>query len=247
MERDRSTERILKGLLGYETVNRLTCPNCDDVTDHRCSYYSLDVHLKRGRPLEQILREKTFGKSVAPGRRCSRCRTTSDTEQYERMITAPEVLVIHLLRFEPTQRRQYSRKQSDPIPFTQDLDLTPFTVNNTILKYRLLAVIHHQGSIEFGHYKTVAKAPGGKWEELEDKKVKKVSINAALDPENHAQHRNFSGSPWTPYMLFWTRIDGHIVAQTVPGDAFTDSKHREDHSDILGNTNGRRYKRLRNI
>lgn len=86
------------------------------------------------------------------------------------------------------------------VPFSEHLDLSSFIDGRSTLKYRLLAVVHHTGSLQSGHYQAVAKGPSGNWEEIEDMQVRsaRVSVKNATDP----------AKPWSPYLLFWERIGG---------------------------------------
>ena len=90
--------------------------------------------------------------------------------------------------------------------------------------------------MQSGHYKTIAKAPCGKWDELEDEKVKRVPVNAALDPGNLIRKEKTTSTTWTPYLLFWARIDGEITAQTDPAGQVVEPRHQKDYT--VNNTNG---------
>lgn len=103
---------------------------------------------------------------------------------------APDVLLIHLKRFQYTQGQYYVHRDkiSDVVDFPVDgLDLTQFVKgNNTIINsldplinghhvlgpidepappiYDLYAVSHHSGSLHGGHYTAVCKNPkNSKW------------------------------------------------------------------------------------
>lgn len=202
----------------------MTCPLCretDRWADHQPTDYTLNVNFQQGASLDHILSTTNFGPNIAPGRRCEKCGKTADTSRRMRIWNAPDVLVISINRFR-LQRGKYV-KNLDQVTFGQDLDLTPFTETNTILKYRLLSVVHHLGSRNQGHYKTVARGPGGTWEELDDEIVRKVRVGAALKP-NH---------PWTPYMLFYAKIEVNGPVEkspTTPPNHTASNGHLRDNS-----------------
>ena len=86
------------------------------------------------------------------------------------------------------------------IPFSENLDLSAHVEGRATLKYRLLAVVHHLGTIDSGHYITVAKGPGHNWEQIDDARVRSASTKAALKPEDS----------FLPYLLFWQREGGPV-------------------------------------
>ena len=182
----------VKGLFEFDLTASLKCPRCKDITSQTNPQYNLDIHVNIGDHLSNILRETTFRGSVIHGRRCSRCKNTSNVRQPYRLVNGPEILILNMLRFTNKLYKNMSR-----VSFTQDLDLTEYTMPRTELKYRLVAVIQQKGTLHSGHYKAVAQCPGGKWQDLNDSSVTTVGINDALNP----------GGGWTPYMLFWTRSD----------------------------------------
>lgn len=107
----------------------------------------------------------------------------------------------------------------DHIPFTERLDLSAFIDGPSTLKYRLVAVVNHRGSLGSGHYMTVARGPSGHWEEMNDSNVKTVRLKDALRPK----------TPFSPYLLFYERLgDGVVEAPTRAYDpAFWDEEDRK--------------------
>lgn len=107
------------------------------------------------------------------------------------------------------------------MPFSECLDLSPFIDDddgNAPLRYRLLAVVHHSGSLHNGHYKAVAKNPSGIWEEIEDMQVrsKNVTINDATRPVGG----------WSPYLLFWEKVA--VASPLDSHDQMFKDEKRED-------------------
>ncbi len=133
--------------------------------------------------------------------RCTACNFESDRQQHKKIVTPPEILVLHICRF--GSDRGNVRLRKDHIPFVERLDLSAYIDGKATLKYRLRAVIHHSGSLNSGHYITVARGPGGTWEEMNDHNVRSKGIRLAdaVNPKN----------PWSPYLLFYERVGGEVV------------------------------------
>lgn len=169
----------------------MTCPRCQHKSQNTENNLILGVRFEEGAPLHKLLRTNTFAGNSIQGRKCDSCHSTNDTFQKVRLGRCPEILVVQLLRF-----RANGTKKSAKIALTEELDLTPFTLDHKPARYRISSVVDHRGTMDFGHYKAVTLGPRG-WEELDDSRVSRISLTDALHP---------AGS-WTPYMIFWTRID----------------------------------------
>lgn len=187
-------------------ITKSSCLNCGVLDDsHDPIQYSLCLALPQQAvptptTLNHLLCNGTDGHfdHINSTRHCPACHQVAANIQFTRFATAPEVLVLELKRF--TRANGAWRKNSSPVSFTQDLDLSPFINHTVTLKYRLIAVIHQRGSLNFGRYKVVTKTPGGRWEEIHDRAVSKVRVGAALNP----------AAPWMPFMLVYTRVDGQV-------------------------------------
>jgi len=199
LEGNASIEPTIRGLLGFHTSTAITCPSCNHVTSQTTTDYNLAIHINNGGPLTNILRHTTFAPNIIHGRHCDMCDHTGTVPQLTQLLTGPDVLVMDLLRF-----TNLFTKNMAQVSFGQDLDLTPFTTPKTELKYLLAATIHHKGNLNSGHFIAVAKCPNGRWQELNDPKVRNVRVEEALNPHGK----------WTPCTLIWTRVDGHGPAVT---------------------------------
>lgn len=247
-------EKTMKALFGHSLAIKMTCPRCSDetrLTTTKNEDFVLSVKYKRASSLLKLLNVVTFGKNIVQGRRCDRCKHVSDTPRLEQVLAAPDILVIQLHRF-AEGRGLFGGivKDTHPIPYPEYLDFTPFTESGTELKYVLLSVIHHLGSRESGHYKVVTKGPNGTWEDIEDENVRKSHLNAALEP----------GRPWTPYVLFYARIESadatpksldvgsdftHTNGINHTKQSFTESNFARQKRGHLGEMNRHSNKRFR--
>lgn len=183
-------EPTVKRIFQHDLLAAMECPNCQHTSQGRETNFILGIRFEEAAPLHIILRTRTFANNILYGRRCDKCHTTADTPQTVRLVRSPDVLVLQLLRFRSTGAKKMAR-----IAFNEELDLTPFTLGQNPLRYQLRSVIHHRGTMNFGHYKTVANGPAG-WVEMDDSKVSRARISDAQSP----------AGAWTPYILFWTRI-----------------------------------------
>lgn len=204
--RDPRAAQILQGIFGFEIITRSICLDCAVPNNfNHPLQYSLRLALPQPTTptpvaLTHLLSNGTNGHldHISTVRHCRACFQPAENMQYPRFATAPEVLVLELKRF--TQVNGAWRKNSSPVSFTQDLDLSSFVDDTATLKYRLIAVVHQQGGLNLGRYKVVAKTPGGRWEEIQDMVVRKVRVGAALDPV----------APWMPFVLVYTRVEGQV-------------------------------------
>ena len=200
----------------------MTCPKCGDETKKEtvgAEDFILRVKYQRPAPLQQLLHSTTFGQTVVEGRRCDKCQSVSNTSRTERILVAPEVLVVQLHRFSEVinKGRLSIRKDDSAISFPRLLDMTPYTESTLELTYELFASLQHRGSRAQGHYRTIAKRSSDHWEELNDMSVNKAKISDAISPIR----------PWTPYMLFYKKTkDVAMEADPVEEVEIGQSKKR---------------------
>ena len=90
----------------------------------------------------------------------------------------------------------HTRKDTQPVAFGEILDLSRFVDNEASLRYQLLAVVHHKGTLARGHYISVTRTPQGEWQCQNDHKVAAANLKDATNPRNG----------FTPYLLFWRKI-----------------------------------------
>ena len=96
----------------------------------------------------------------------------------------------------------------DEISFSNYLNLSAHTTDKTAAVYRLSSVVHHHGTMDFGHYVAVALSPDGIWERMDDEVVTRVRIGNALRGPIRPEQK------WTPYLLLYTRQDCHTGVES---------------------------------
>jgi len=147
---------------------------------------------------------------------CKKCTKHQTAFKILELYKLPKIFIIHLKRFKTGDNTRWNRtesKISDMITFPlEDFDLKPFVNNPNLpsdyfskelngdglngseeVRYDLVGVIHHIGSLNSGHYITFAKnAKSGEWYKYDDEKVKKVESTAQIVTD-------------TAYILFYQR------------------------------------------
>jgi ubiquitin C-terminal hydrolase len=136
---------------------------------------------------------------------CDKCKSVKDRQRIQKIVFAPEVLMITLKRI--TMDR-YGRlgKDEDEVDYRGTLDLTSHRADASRgdLKYHLMSVISHQGDTTSGHYRCASKAHG-QWHVFDDLEVDESSEREARDPSYKQSRRERRDYPWTPYLLFYQR------------------------------------------
>ncbi|AAS53998.2 AFR627Cp [Eremothecium gossypii ATCC 10895] len=124
---------------------------------------------------------------------CPNCKEHRQATKQIELWNAPDILLIHLKRFE--NQRSFSDKIADTVHFPiTDLDMTPYLVYKNEDKgdiYDLIAVDNHYGGLGGGHYTAYVKNIDGKWYYFDDSRVSETL------PE-----RSIAGSA---YLLFYRR------------------------------------------
>ena len=185
---------IVKAFFEYDMTQTLKCAYCGAISQQTNPEKILGVNLQNPGPLKRLLRHNVFAPATMTGWRCGVCHqfeATTELVKSLELATTPEMLVVEFRRFNTNRQ-----KDNVHIPFTQWLELTPYTINRTPTKYRLMAVVHHSGTLSRGHYVTVARGPRGEWQRMNDQVVSDTTVTEALRPS----------SDFSPYLLFYAKI-----------------------------------------
>ena len=188
---------IVKALFEFGITQTLKCAYCRAISQQTNPEKILGVNLQNPGPLKRLLRHNVFAPATMTGWRCRVCHqfeATTELVKSLELATTPEILVVEFRRFNSD-----GQKDNVHIPFTQWLDLTPYTINRTPTKYRLMAVVNHSGTLNRGHYVTVARGPRGNWQRMNDEVVTDATVAEALRLSND----------FTPYLLFYAKIPSY--------------------------------------
>ena len=216
-------------MLRTRSTNVYQC--CSQVTTGFDEAYGLIVRptMQRGTP--QTLR--FFIKTAMKERKqiqCSECNKPSDVKARINVDAAPAILVIIIARFFQGTRGLRPRKSHAIVTFESRLDLSRYYIPNKpvrkhSLRYQLVGVLYHQGSLAAGHYTAAVRQPdensglptrshenakrrrssdaanrpaGGKW---------KLANDSTITDFSWAEIQQKTAQPGvvTPYMLFYKR------------------------------------------
>ncbi|KAL9122819.1 MAG: hypothetical protein Q9187_000629 [Circinaria calcarea] len=154
--------------------------------------------------------------NARPGFQCPQCTIVYDPEVRMEIVTAADVLVIHLARFSNNINGVIAKVGSH-VKFGKTLDLSKYLITpgsrarrkRGTLHYELVASLQHSGTLHGGHYITAAKDPAGTWHEVEDAaRPRPVTWDIVQGGRNG----------FLPYMLFYRRIVHRVAAQGREND-----------------------------
>ena len=115
--------------------------------------------------------------------RCATCKCRTKASKRLTIHRAPNVLVVHLKRFEHGRGEGGGEKIMRMVTFEQQLDLRPYMSEKEggEVGYDLYAVLVHQGStMMHGHYYSYVKAANGRWYQMNDESVREVEVREVL-------------------------------------------------------------------
>lgn len=139
--------------------------------------------------------KQAFKSSVFTGD-CDNCDQRTGRRSILQITKAPQLLVIHILRFRYDVQIGDSVKLLDFVRFGEYQNLTRYHEGKTPLHYRLRSVVQHSGSITDGHYVSVVRGPRGRWMKMNDEQpAERVTMEEAKSV----------GECFQSYLLFYER------------------------------------------
>ncbi|KAI4268367.1 MAG: hypothetical protein L6R38_007865 [Xanthoria sp. 2 TBL-2021] len=193
-DRDKRLEKLL------ELRSRVTkkCTECDNEETSMDFNWQLILSCEENADIEHALAQY-FAPENRSGIECDSdiCKKKKVWKNYSRKVRrGPAILCTQFNRSRvvTTNGRERIVKDNRKVIYTSSLNLQPVK-NGEILRYTLLAAIHHRGTRDKGHYITVAKTPAGTWVRHDDERVDVVDLREALHPTDN----------FTPYLLFWQK------------------------------------------
>ncbi|CAK1546558.1 unnamed protein product [Leptosia nina] len=167
----------------------LRCTHCkhDSVTFDPFWDLSLPIpsrtgNLKLQQCLQHFVKEEELDGDEKPT--CSKCGVRRKCLKWFTVQKFPQVLVLHLKRFSPTERFRGKLSVVVEFPLT-GLDMSPLAANKTSSAvYNLYAVSNHSGTTYSGHYTAYCKHPyTGEWHEYNDSRVTPINPRDVVSPE----------------------------------------------------------------
>ncbi|KAL0809448.1 hypothetical protein ABMA28_011626 [Loxostege sticticalis] len=159
----------------------LRCTHCghDSVTFDPFWDLSLPIPARTGalrlqQCLQHFTREEEMDGDEKPT--CSKCGVRRKCLKWFTVHKFPQVLVLHLKRFSPTERFRGKLSVLVEFPLT-GLDMSPYAATRGAQAvYNLYAVSNHSGTTYSGHYTAYCKHPyTGDWHEYNDSRVSPIN------------------------------------------------------------------------
>ncbi|PJF19152.1 Peptidase C19, ubiquitin carboxyl-terminal hydrolase 2 domain-containing protein [Paramicrosporidium saccamoebae] len=165
----------------HSRVHCLTCTHTSHTFDPLLDL-SLEVRqadsVSRG--LQQFVRPERLSK--ANRYRCDHCGKLSDADKSMSIYRAPNILTVHLKRFNLTPFGEAS-KINKHVEFGTELEIGAFITGpkQECSDYDLYGVLVHEGqTCNSGHYHSFVKASNGFWYSMNDSSVHQVSLSTVL-------------------------------------------------------------------
>ncbi|KAL0858943.1 hypothetical protein ABMA27_011363 [Loxostege sticticalis] len=167
----------------------LRCTHCghDSVTFDPFWDLSLPIPARTGalrlqQCLQHFTREEEMDGDEKPT--CSKCGVRRKCLKWFTVHKFPQVLVLHLKRFSPTERFRGKLSVLVEFPLT-GLDMSPYAATRGAQAvYNLYAVSNHSGTTYSGHYTAYCKHPyTGDWHEYNDSRVSPINQRNVVSSE----------------------------------------------------------------
>ena len=145
-----------------------------------------------GEKIENLIEEYFESDRIEWAAKCEKCGKRTEHEKNMRLAYAPEILILSLQRYNQRLRR----KNTENIKYKEELDMSKFIdkecYGSKTVKYNLIGIGNHSGSLSFGHYYAYVKI-NEKWYEFNDSRCYPLG--------------NIREGSETAYVLFYKRID----------------------------------------
>lgn len=165
-------------------IQQIKCNHCGktyhNVEPLTCTYIEL-VHDDLGKCMDGFHRTEELTDWV-----CDKCKEKS-AERIWRFWDLPEVWVVVLKRFD------HEKKIHKPIQIMHSFEIPALCQPKIMLRYELVAIANHFGSLNGGHYNAICRDSDG-WYLYDDTHISKVNIDEVL----HSNHG--------AYVLFYQRL-----------------------------------------
>ncbi|RWR87324.1 hypothetical protein CKAN_01626100 [Cinnamomum micranthum f. kanehirae] len=195
--RQSAEPNFVEQTFGGHSRSRLQCTHCHHVSDTFESLLDLSLAIKGVLYLSDALELFTRLEQIQGSTPCEKCKEKVPREKGLKIEQAPEVLVLHLKRFDSN-----AEKIIDFVYYPFELDLKPFLSNpngdsNRETKYDLYAVLVHDGnSSSSGHYFCYVRPSPDSWYNLDDAKVTPVSEYEVTSQDAYILFYKRKGTPW---------------------------------------------------
>ncbi|CAL5063980.1 unnamed protein product [Urochloa decumbens] len=215
---------LVQLIFGGYLQSKIICTKCQVSSAHSERILDLTVEIDGDiNTLEGALRRFTSSELLDGDNRyhCSRCMSYERAKKKLTISEAPNILTIALKRY---QSGVFGKISKD-VEFPEHLNLSQFMCKTDDYSpvYSLYAVVvHHDvmNTTTSGHYVCYVKDSQGKWHEMDDSKVKPVSLKKVLSK--------------CAYMLLYARCSPRVpdsVRKAIPNQGASNAKKPNEMAD----------------
>lgn len=172
--------QVFGGFL-HSRVHCLTCKHTSSTFD---PLLDMSLEVRQADSIQRALRHFVQPERLSKANRyrCEHCGKLSDADKAMSIYYCPNILTIHLKRFQMTPFGE-TTKINKHVEFETELDLSPFITGPKEggANYDLYGVLVHEGhTCNSGHYHAFVKASTGFWYSMNDSSVNQVSLTTVL-------------------------------------------------------------------
>ncbi|KAL4493459.1 hypothetical protein ABPG72_007467 [Tetrahymena utriculariae] len=201
-------DSVVTDFFSGQLLNKVICSKCKNESLAFDNFMDLSLSFSRGQENEADLVDllKAFLKeeNLDDDYYCSKCKARTKSRRQFELYKLPQILVIHLKRF--NFGRSYRNKISSNVSFpVTDFDVSQFiqsSADNSVKnsKYELFGIVNHSGSLSGGHYTSESLNPyDGKWYNYNDSHAGSISQESI--------NRYQSSGRQSPYLLFYCKSE----------------------------------------
>lgn len=143
------------------------CKECRNEYSRSANYFSIQIDIVKTAHINDAL--KMFFQVENVDKFCEKCRKNVTAVKQFKLSRAPTILCLQIKRF------SIGSKIEDCVQIEHDLTISKQMQqkSSTDMKYKLMAIVCHNGSLNSGHYKTIV-CENGKLYEFNDALVKPI-------------------------------------------------------------------------
>lgn len=127
----------------------VTCKECGSMCSQLSKYFSIQIDILKTVRIQEAL--KIFFGIENVDKFCEKCKKNVTATKQFKLTQVPTILCLQIKRF------TNQSKIEDCVEILHDLTIPKQMAHNisSDMKYKLMAIICHIGSLDFGHYKTI--------------------------------------------------------------------------------------------
>ena len=155
-----------------QNIAQIICGHCQKIHHTYEMFSSLLIPIVNENETSESLYgclEEYFKKEMITQWTCDKCKETTTSCKSLLLWRTPDIMIFVLKRFKDNMVKNNKR-----IDAPLELDMSPFTLDLTSGKYKLVSIGCHVGTFNSGHYFSLCKQSNNKWFVIDDLDVKEV-------------------------------------------------------------------------